>query len=282
MTVICRSQLCTWQQVCSYEGVSLLQLQEPCFAERESREQLEDPERLVGYVYNGPALGLTWPDKGHRVLLSEARSRDRSASSLAPIHNSTERGRETEGSGTLRRAASVLFWLQSASWLLTLTRTDRCWPWGLGPRPKGSAVMSWSGARSPMPGSECSWWGPEPCPPICTTGDHGQRSATGSRWGHSVSHVLYGSGSVLSQPVLVIGLHQWGGKPVLNWAHVCSPNILRTVRRTMIRFLIELLVRRTWFGQFDKLYFVINWLVMRCKLRPELVADAQQTAWLKM
>ena len=31
----------------------------------------------------------------------------------------------------------------------------------------------------------------------------------------------------------------------LNWASVCSPNILRTVRRTMIRFLIELLVRRT-------------------------------------
>ena len=34
-------------------------------------------------------------------------------------------------------------------------------------------------------------------------------------------------------------------KPVLNWADVCSPNILRTVRRTMIRFLIVLLVRRT-------------------------------------
>ena len=41
-------------------------------------------------------------------------------------------------------------------------------------------------------------------------------------------------------------------KPVLNWANVCSPNILRTVRRTMIRFLIELLVRRTWFGQFEE------------------------------
>ena len=46
----------------------------------------------------------------------------------------------------------------------------------------------------------------------------------------------------------------------------------------MIRFLIELLVRRTWFGQ-SKLYFVLNWLVMRCKLRPELAADTQQTAW---
>ena len=66
-------------------------------------------------------------------------------------------------------------------------------------------------------------------------------------------------------------------KPVLNWANVCSRNILRTLRRTMIRFLIELLVRRIWFGQ-SKLYFILNWLVMRCKLRPELAADAQQTA----
>ena len=32
-------------------------------------------------------------------------------------------------------------------------------------------------------------------------------------------------------------------KPVLNWANVCSPNILRTVRQTIIRFLIELMVR---------------------------------------
>ena len=63
-------------------------------------------------------------------------------------------------------------------------------------------------------------------------------------------------------------------KPVLNWANVCSPNILRTVRPTMIRFLIELLVRRTWFIQFDELYVVLNWLVIRCKLRPELAADA--------
>ena len=66
-------------------------------------------------------------------------------------------------------------------------------------------------------------------------------------------------------------------KPVLNLANVCSPNILRTLRRTMIRFLIELLIRRIWFGQ-SKLYFILNWLVMRCKLRPELAADAQQTA----
>ena len=66
-------------------------------------------------------------------------------------------------------------------------------------------------------------------------------------------------------------------KPVLNWANLCWPNILRTLRRTMIRFLIELLVRRIWFGQ-SKLYFTLNWFVMRCKLRPELAADAQQTA----
>ena len=67
-------------------------------------------------------------------------------------------------------------------------------------------------------------------------------------------------------------------KPVLNWVNVCSPNILRTLRRTMIHFLTKLLVRRTWFGQFDELNFVFNWLVTRCKLRPELAVDAQQTA----
>ena len=69
-----------------------------------------------------------------------------------------------------------------------------------------------------------------------------------------------------------------GLKPVLNWANVCLPNILQTLRRTVIRFLIELLDRRTWFGHFDELYFVLNWLIMRCKLRPELAADVQQTA----
>ena len=62
-------------------------------------------------------------------------------------------------------------------------------------------------------------------------------------------------------------------KPVLNWANVCSLNILRTLQRTMIRFLIELLVHRIWFGQ-SKFYFILNWLVMRCKLRPELAADS--------
>ena len=70
-------------------------------------------------------------------------------------------------------------------------------------------------------------------------------------------------------------------KPVLNWANVCSTNILWTVWWTMIRFLIELLVCQTWFGQFSELCFVLNWFVMRWKLRPELAADVQQTAWLK-
>ena len=65
--------------------------------------------------------------------------------------------------------------------------------------------------------------------------------------------------------------------PFLTGRMFVRQNILRTLRRTMIRFLIEHLVRRIWFGQ-SKLYFILNWLVMRCKLRPELAADAQQTA----
>ena len=68
--------------------------------------------------------------------------------------------------------------------------------------------------------------------------------------------------------------------PFLTGRMFVRPNILRTLRRTMIRFLIEHLLRRIWFGQ-SKLYFILNWLVMRCKLRPELAADAQQTAWWK-
>ena len=62
--------------------------------------------------------------------------------------------------------------------------------------------------------------------------------------------------------------------PFLIGRTVCLLNILRTVWWTMIRFLIEVLVRWTWFRQFDELYFVLNWLVMRCKLRPELAADS--------
>ena len=39
-------------------------------------------------------------------------------------------------------------------------------------------------------------------------------------------------------------------------------------------FLIELLVHWTWFGQFNELYVILNWLVMKCKLQPELAADS--------
>ena len=69
----------------------------------------------------------------------------------------------------------------------------------------------------------------------------------------------------------------WPLSPFLTGRMFVRPNILRTLRRAMIRFLTELLVCRIWFGQ-SKLYFILNWLVMRCKLRPELAADAQQTA----
>ena len=56
------------------------------------------------------------------------------------------------------------------------------------------------------------------------------------------------------------------------WMFV-RPNILRTLWRTMIHFIIKLLVHRIWFGQ-SKLYFILDWLVMRCKLRPKLAADS--------
>ena len=64
-------------------------------------------------------------------------------------------------------------------------------------------------------------------------------------------------------------------KPVLNWANVCSPEHTSDTSTNYDSF--QLLVRRIWFGQ-SKLYFILIWLVMRCKLRPELAADAQQTA----
>ena len=42
-------------------------------------------------------------------------------------------------------------------------------------------------------------------------------------------------------------------KPVLNWANVCSPNKHTSDSSTNYdRFLIELLVRWTWFGQFEE------------------------------
>ena len=66
--------------------------------------------------------------------------------------------------------------------------------------------------------------------------------------------------------------------PFLIGRTFASPNIVRSIRRTLLRFLIEFIVRRTWFGQFDELYFVLNWLIMTCKFRPEPAAEAQQTA----
>ena len=66
-------------------------------------------------------------------------------------------------------------------------------------------------------------------------------------------------------------------KPFLTGRMFVRRTYFGPLRGTMIRFLIELLVRRIWFGQ-SKLYFILKWPVMRCKLRPELAADAQQTA----
>jgi len=54
--------------------------------------------------------------------------------------------------------------------------------------------------------------------------------------------------------------------PFLTGRMFVRPNILRTLRRTMIRFLIEHLVRRIWFGQ-SRLYFILNWLVFGPNLR---------------
>ena len=69
-------------------------------------------------------------------------------------------------------------------------------------------------------------------------------------------------------------VHVWMFSPFLIGRTFASPNIVRSIRRTSLRFLTELIVRQTWLGQFDELYFVLNWLVMGCKLRPELAAEA--------
>ena len=80
-------------------------------------------------------------------------------------------------------------------------------------------------------------------------------------YGHCFLHPLFPRGEDHPYPVVL--------KPVLNWANVCSPNILRTVRRTMIRFLIELLVRRTWFRQRT---------VRRTLLRSQLACNEMQAS----
>ena len=77
--------------------------------------------------------------------------------------------------------------------------------------------------------------------------------------------------------VLLTGL-----KPVLNWANICFGELSSEYSSNIIRFLNELIVPQTWFRQFNELYFVLNWLMIRCKLRPELAAEAQQTASSKM
>ena len=101
----------------------------------------------------------------------------------------------------------------------------------------------------------------------------GQRRHHHSSWGQTDSQVV-STGACITVSLKVFDVRcQHRLKPVLNWANVCSLNILRALRRTMIRFLIELSVRRIWFGQ-SKLYFVLNWLVMRCKLRPERAVDS--------
>ena len=61
--------------------------------------------------------------------------------------------------------------------------------------------------------------------------------------------LVSGFGSVKTIGIPLGFLRLCSLKPVLNWANVCSPNILRTLRQTMICFLIELLVRQIWFGQ---------------------------------
>ena len=35
-------------------------------------------------------------------------------------------------------------------------------------------------------------------------------------------------------------------------------------------------IPRTWLGQFHELYFLPDWLITRCKLRPELAADEHE------
>ena len=90
---------------------------------------------------------------------------------------------------------------------------------------------------------------------------------------------LIAQGSVQRGPETLISasavLHRVGGcwsvalSPFLTGRMFVGPNILRTLRRTMIRFLIELLVRRIWFGQ-SKLYFILNWLQWDASFGPNL------------
>ena len=69
-------------------------------------------------------------------------------------------------------------------------------------------------------------------------------------------------------------------KPVLNYWENClfaQHTSDSSTNYNSFLNIIELLVRGAWFGQFDELCFVFNWLIMRCKLRPELAAEAQHS-----
>ena len=71
-------------------------------------------------------------------------------------------------------------------------------------------------------------------------------------------------------------------KPVLSWVNCLFAEPSTDSSTNYDSFLNWILVRRTWFEQFNELCFVLNLLLMRFKPRPELAAEAQQTAWSKM
>ena len=107
---------------------------------------------------------------------------------------------------------------------------------GQGPAHSGSA--SSDNCRRAFPGvlrmNWFPWRGFTPIP-----GQHNQPTPTylGHRVHVRLALYLWQNDQGLSSATSV--------KNVLNWANVCSPNIFRTVRRTMNRFLIELLVCRS-------------------------------------
>ena len=63
-------------------------------------------------------------------------------------------------------------------------------------------------------------------------------------------------------------------KPVLNWVKCLFAEHTSDSLTNYDLFLIELLICWTWFGQFEELYFILNWLIMRRKLQPKLAADS--------
>ena len=83
----------------------------------------------------------------------------------------------------------------------------------------------------------------------------------------SIGAVSNGCTSVSCHSERVLSLSSLS--PFLTGRTFYSPNILRTVGRTMIRFLTELLVCRTEFGQFDELRFNEMQAVARTYVRKE-------------